>query len=253
MRYHYIYKITCLCGQLKDHYYIGKHSTDAVPENCGYCGSGKIINNYFKKYGKIKGVTYNIEIIEKNPNPKINSIREKEIIGNKFLKDTLCINLKAGGDGGGVAGSKRSETTKKKISQSLKGNPQLSHKGTKHPMYGKHVIISDEQREKISKSLRGIKRTEEEREKIRKRMIGTKMKQEVKQKISKSLKGNKPWNRETNSKSDYIEQYTKEGQYIRTWNLKEDDFLPYRLCHIKECCNGIRKSANNYIWVWKYQ
>ena len=65
MRYHYIYKITCLCGSLAGHYYLGKHSTDAIPENCGYAGSGKILKNYYQKYGQEKGITYNIEILEK--------------------------------------------------------------------------------------------------------------------------------------------------------------------------------------------
>ena len=63
-KYHYIYKVTLLCGTLAGKYYIGKRSTDSAPENCGYAGSGRIVEDYYAKYGKIKGLTYTIEKIQ---------------------------------------------------------------------------------------------------------------------------------------------------------------------------------------------
>lgn len=103
MIYHYIYKITCLCGSLKDHYYIGKHSTRDISDLSKdyYTGSGKIIKNYFAKYGKIKNITYIKEILEYNSTKEINASREKFLIGDLYKQDSLCLNLKCGGEGGG--------------------------------------------------------------------------------------------------------------------------------------------------------
>ena len=55
MRYYYTYKITCLKGSLKGHYYYGQHTTDNLDD--GYCGNGIIIKKYYKKYGVIENVT----------------------------------------------------------------------------------------------------------------------------------------------------------------------------------------------------
>lgn len=92
---HYIYKITLLCGSLKDHYYIGKHTTK---NSDGYTGSGVIILNYFKKYHRKIGVTYLKEILEYNTSMEDNARREKEILGDLYLIDPLCVNLKEGGE-----------------------------------------------------------------------------------------------------------------------------------------------------------
>ena len=100
-KHHYIYKITCLCGGLNGYYYIGKHSTlkdDAV--NDGYYGGGVIINKYYAKYPPEIGKTISKEIIEYNSTIEENSKREKEIIGNLFETDPLCLNRKKGGEGG---------------------------------------------------------------------------------------------------------------------------------------------------------
>ena len=250
MKYHYIYKITCLCGSLKDHYYIGKHTTEAIPENCGYAGSGKIIKNYFAKYGKIKNITYIKEILEYNSTKEINAKREKYLIGDLYKQDSLCLNLKAGGDSGGAKGLKRSAETRKKISNSLKGNPKLSHKGKNHPMYGKHVFITDEQRAKLSLALKGKKRTQAECEKIRNRMKGNIPSKETREKISSTLKGHISWNQAKNAKANFIAQYDINGSLIKIWELSKDAFSPYKLADIKKVCDGSRKTAYGYKWEW---
>lgn len=100
-KYHYIYKITCLCGNLKGHYYIGKHSTTkSDPMDDGYNGGGVIINKYYQKYPPKIGVTIDKEIIELNDDIETNSKREKEIIGDLWNTDPLCLNKKKGGEGG---------------------------------------------------------------------------------------------------------------------------------------------------------
>ena len=72
---HYIYKITLLCGSLKNKYYLGKHTTSNWKD--GYVGSGKIVQDYFKKYGRKKNITYKKEIIE------FNTTIEKMLKGKK--------------------------------------------------------------------------------------------------------------------------------------------------------------------------
>ena len=85
---HYIYKITCLKGSLKNHYYIGKHST--VNDDWEYYGSGTIIQDYYKKYGREQGVSITKEILEYNQSFEQNMTREREIIAT-FGKQTQCV------------------------------------------------------------------------------------------------------------------------------------------------------------------
>lgn len=129
MTIHYIYKITCLCGSFKGHYYIGKRSSrKADILNDYYYGSGEKLRRYYKKYPPVLGETIIKDIIEINPTKEMNCKREKEIIGDLYLTDTLCLNLMEGGNGRRVSketskkksdmykGKKLSEETKKKMS-----------------------------------------------------------------------------------------------------------------------------------------
>lgn len=98
---HYIYKIHFLCGFPSGRYYIGKRSyrgNDLSKDM--YTGSGSFCKAYFKKYGKKEGVTYIKEILEINPDKKINRDREIKLIGTKYEDDSLCMNLIPGGSGG---------------------------------------------------------------------------------------------------------------------------------------------------------
>ena len=117
MTKHYLYKITCLCGSFKDHYYIGKRSSrkSDILHDC-YYGSGEKLRRYYKKYPPELGVTITKEILEINPTKEINAQREKEIIGDLYLTDPMCLNLMEGGNG-----RKVSKETSQKKSISYKG------------------------------------------------------------------------------------------------------------------------------------
>ena len=109
----YIYKITLLCGSLKDHYYIGQHTTNNIDDN--YAGSGCKVSAYYKKYGKIEGETYIKEIIKYcNTLDELNEAEFQEI-GDKYDLDPLCLNLAAGGKV-----CTPSQETRLKISKKLK-------------------------------------------------------------------------------------------------------------------------------------
>lgn len=97
--------------------------------NDGYTGSGIKITNYFKHYSKVDGETYIKEIIGfYNSDDELNNA-EYQFIGDKYFTDPLCLNLCAGGN---VC------------------TPSL------------------ETRQKISKKIKGLKRSEEQIEKIKK-------------------------------------------------------------------------------------
>lgn len=144
-KYHYIYKITCLCGSLAGKYYYGKHSTKDKedPFHDNYYGSGSVLIKYYKKYKPIEGETILKEIIEFNPSKEINAIRERKWIGDKWETDPMCLNLKPGGDGGVVM----TDEIRKKISDRLKG----------HTPWNKGVPMTDAQKEKYSLAHMGQK------------------------------------------------------------------------------------------------
>lgn len=94
MTYYYTYKITCLKGGLKDHYYYGQHHTDDL--NDGYCGSGAIIRKYYKKYGAIENVTYVKDIISFYSNSTELNEAEIVLIGDNYKNDPMCLNITHG-------------------------------------------------------------------------------------------------------------------------------------------------------------
>lgn len=114
---YYIYKIHFLCGFPAGRYYLGKHK-GYVDDTYG--GSGKFCKAYYKKYGKINGITYIKEILEINPDEETNRLREEIIVGNLWKTDPLCMNQKCGGEGKGwEKGHKISADTREKIANAL--------------------------------------------------------------------------------------------------------------------------------------
>ena len=170
----YTYKINILKGSLAGHYYYGRHQTNNL--NDGYAGSGRIIKDYYKKYDKIEGETYTKEIIAFYNSDKELNEAEKELIGDKYNTDPLCLNLCVGGTFGMLSeksiekmklhhkdirgknnpmyglkgennpnfGSKRTEEQRKHISDG--GKNKHNNTGENNPMYGKHHTEETKQR-----------------------------------------------------------------------------------------------------------
>lgn len=185
---HYIYKITCLCGSLAGHYYIGKRTQRVEGEH--YYGSGSVLKKYYKKYPPVEGKTIIKEIIEYNGSMQQNSMREKEIIGDLYKNDPLCMNLKGGGEGS--TGFNPTEETRRKMSESRMGRDSWN-RGKKFEDY------TPEQQEKIKPTLfvkgqvahnKGVPMSEEQYEKCKGTMFG-------KGHIpwNKGKKGGVPWNK----------------------------------------------------------
>lgn len=250
MQINYIYRTTCLCGSLKDHYYIGKHTTDNF--NDGYAGSGNIIVEYFEKYGKIEGETYTKEILEYNKTASENAKREEEIIGDLFLTDPLCLNLKQGGEGGAPKGGKKSASMRQKLSESRKG-----------------IVYGESTLKKMSQSRTGKKHSEETKKKMSEshkknlnekcfenlekgaqyRFVkgqpahnkGIPMSEEQKEKCAKS------W-----FKSKEIAQYSLDGVFIKKWNGATEAMNELGICKqsICLCCKGKQEQAGGFIWKY---
>lgn len=91
---HIIYKITNL---INERFYIGMHSTKNIDD--GYLGSGRRIKAEVKKYGK---ENFQKEILEYAFTRKVLEEREAQIVNDELLRDPLCLNLKNGGEGGGI-------------------------------------------------------------------------------------------------------------------------------------------------------
>lgn len=93
-QYHYIYKVTC---NVTGKYYIGMHSTSNLED--GYFGSGKVLKRSLNKYGK---ENHSIEILEWLTDRSSLKSKERELVNESLLNDSLCMNLALGGGGGFV-------------------------------------------------------------------------------------------------------------------------------------------------------
>ena len=119
-KYHYIYKTTC---NVTKKYYIGMHSTSILED--GYMGSGKRLRRSLIKHG-IENHTK--EILEFLPDRKTLGEREKEIVNQEMLDESLCMNIQLGG-GGGISSKEHllrlREGNKKWLREKLKDESYL--------------------------------------------------------------------------------------------------------------------------------
>lgn len=171
-KHNYFYKITNI---LNGKFYYGIHSTDNL--NDGYLGSGGSIKKAIKKYGKENFIK---EIIADYPTRKEASDHEKMVVTCELIRLKECYNCRTGGENEygfseeileklrkSRLGKKSSESSKKKVSEALKGE--------RNPNFGK--TRSKVTRERIGDAMRGDKNHN----------FGKVTPEETKQKISVSL------------------------------------------------------------------
>lgn len=154
-KFHYIYKITRINS---DKYYIGMHSTDNLDDE--YFGSGTLLWKSINKYGK---ESHSKQILEFCNSREQLRIREKEIIGDLYRTDEHCMNMKAGGEGGGIDGLKLSEDHKRKLAKSWASKTK------------EEKALTDDHKRKISEALKGKimpPRNDEWRRKQRESQLG---------------------------------------------------------------------------------
>ena len=174
MKRYNIYKTTNL---VNGRFYWGVHkSTD---ENDGYLGSGKILRQAIKKYGKDSFRRKTMVVYETAADAFFD---ERLLVTQKYLAENpACYNIISGGKGGDSFtnnpnkeeirkkisvshnGKRHTEETKQKMrklkSEKTKQKMSVAKRGKNHPMYDKHH--SEETKQKLRKP-----RSEETKQKI---------------------------------------------------------------------------------------
>lgn len=150
--------------------YIGKHQTNNL--NDSYIGSGKLLNQAIKKYGR---KNFEKQILHIFDNEFEMNAKEIELITEEFCKCDTNYNLGVGGEGGShFKGKTHSAETKKILSEKTKLQK-----------------LSDDARSKIAEANRKRWANPENRAKQSSKFTGRKFSEEHKRKISEAMKGNK--------------------------------------------------------------
>lgn len=192
--YGYLYKTI---NKHNGKFYIGKHKGIF---DVSYYGSGIVLKNAIKKYGK---GNFCVQLIDyAKTKEELNEMEKKCIFHyrKKYSREKLY-NMSDGGDGGAtMTGRKHSIESKEKIRLSLLGQPS--------GMKGKH--FSEEAKEKSRKShlgkatFTGRYHIEKTKQKMRKAKLGVKRKPFTKkhrENMSKNhvgMTGRIPWNKKIN-------------------------------------------------------
>jgi len=157
--YYTIYKITNL---INNNIYIGYHKTDDI--NDDYMGSGKVLLQSIKKYGK---ENFKKEILYVFPNKKEALLKESELVNQEFIKRNDTYNIKVGGEGGWdyinnflMKDDEFKQNISIKLSNSIKKLYEegiLNTSGINNPRYGKTpwnkgIPRSNETKKKISEN-----------------------------------------------------------------------------------------------------
>jgi len=168
-KYHFIYKTTNLKN---GKFYIGMHSTSNLCD--GYLGSGDRLRRAIRKHGK---ENFKIEILEFFESRESLISKEKELVNETLLKNSMCMNIVLGGTGGILNQEHRIKVldTLKKMSKiyASEGGKAKQKRALEDEDFKKACI------QKIKNSLRG-----------RQLRLGKKHKEESKKKIgiSNSIK-----------------------------------------------------------------
>jgi len=193
-----IYKTTNLVNRK---IYIGQD----VNNDPKYLGSGKLLLNAIKKYGKNN---FQKEILETCLTT--DELNKREQYWIKELDSTnrkIGYNISFGGQLSSWKGLKHSEETKEKISQSLKGKKPWNK--------GKENVYCDETKTKMSKAKLGKqiwlgkKHSDETKKKLSKINLGKVHSEETKRKMSDSHLGRTSWIKGKNQSEKVKEKISK--------------------------------------------
>ena len=160
-RFHFIYRTTNL---INGRYYLGMHSTNRIDD--GYLGSGKRLYYELNKYGRNN---FKFEILEQFGSREELVQAEINLITEEDIKNSNCLNLKSGGEGG----------FSKEIQKigSLAGNLEKTRLMKEDPAYRARIVrmISENMKRQFAEGKRtsfnvgqwiGKKHSEETKKKI---------------------------------------------------------------------------------------
>ena len=188
----YIYLTT---NTINNKIYIGQHKATQFEPN--YKGSGYIIKDAFKKYGKDM---FNVTLLEWCEDET--ALNDREIYWIDYYNSTnpnIGYNISSGGKA-------------------------IRFEGINHPMYGKHHTT--ESRQKNSISHKGKKHTDETKQKMSKTQSGKRLSDEHKRKIGDANRGKVHGDRLTDSGRKRI-SYANKGK-----TLSEEQIQKLRNIHL---------------------
>ena len=143
--------------------YFGSHSWKGEGLDPNYYGSGKIIKQAVKKYGKDNFIVYPIKFY--NNAEECRKAEEELLTKYDVANNPYCYNIK-----NAAVGWTSEDVT-----------------GKNNPMYNKHH--TDKTRQKIARANKGLKRSEEFRLKLSRANKGKALSDETRQKIARANKG----------------------------------------------------------------
>lgn len=223
--------------------------------------AGDYINNARKKYGI---ENWSVEILKVCGDEDDLNKLEEYYIKKLNTRRPFGYNLTDGGYGN--KGHIVTETTKQKISETLKGK----YVGEKSWTYGRK--LTEVQKQHLREIHLGKKLSEEHKKKIGEGNKGKKISEETRKKMSEARKGKEPWSKgkhlseetrkklsEANKGKNHssiwkkIFQYSKDGVLLSEWKCAKEaaDTLNCSQHHICECCNGKRKTHGGYKWSYE--
>lgn len=178
------YYIYLIVNKVNFKTYIGQRKSDKKWNEDPYIGSGKLLKLAQKKYG--------IENFEKFLIQYCSTKEETDAAEKFWIKEYRSrgraqYNIADGGQG---FSGKRSEESRKKMSEAHKGKPRSEE--TKKKLSKPR---SEETKKKISETLKGKKHSEETKKKLSEAHKGKHASEETRRKISETLKGHLAWNK----------------------------------------------------------
>ena len=230
-----IYKTTNL---INNKIYIGQD----INNNYLYIGSGTILKNAIKKYGK---ENFKKEILESCSSKEELDLKEEYWI-NYYNSTDKTIGYNIANGGGGCVGCKHTEETKQKMSANTSGN--------KNPMFNKS----------LEDIWRGKGLNEQEIKEKKEKWLSnhnTYFRDNNPFKGSKRIGNKNPFfnrNHSINTKKILSEkankkrvlQYTINGEFIKEWESTMDVYKVLKI-NCRNCCRGLSKTACGYIWKYK--
>lgn len=241
------YKITNL---INGKYYYGVHRTKNL--NDSYLGSGKLIRQAVKKYGKenfVKEVLCLFNTYEE-------SLKfESEFITGNLLTDPLCYNLTEGGKGwfgdgrpSPSLGRKASPETIDKLIKSHTGKKQSQETIDKRKQTIKESGVSCANKNPNTWWM-GKHIGDATKQKLREANLGKKYSDEINKK--KGRKGDRPSLKYRREKP--ILQFDLNGNFIKEWEYikqaSDELSINYRL--LRHCLKNKEKIFANFIWEYK--
>lgn len=166
-----IYKITNL---INDKVYIGQTTKNRQGYEY-YFGSGKLIKDSIKKYGK---ENFKREILKENIHCQTALDLYEQIYIKKYNSQNMKLGYNLSNGGYGTNGYKHTDEAKLKMSKAHENR-----------------IISEQTRKKMSDNMKKRKHSDETKLKISKANKGKIISESQKESISKRMIGNIPWNK----------------------------------------------------------